>query len=415
MFNGNTDENAVIARKNLNASVLYLIMYEVFERRKAMTEIKVSVIVPVYNAEKNLETCLESIVHQTLPDIEIIIVDDGSNDSSRDILKKYADSDERISLIFQNNQYAGVARNNGKKKARGKYLVFWDSDDFFRLDALEKMYDSCEKTQAQVCVCNGNQFLDDKGKTVPAPAYLRKKYLPDHVPFSAEEAADGILNFTAEAPWNKMFLRSYIEELDLDFQPSRNVNDAYFVCVALCLAKRITIVEDELVTYRKNQKDNLVNTVSKANLAPYQAWADIKTKLCRENAFPQKSFENKALDVVVYHLHHTQGYEAFADSVRYLKREGLAALGLKEREEGYYSSKWKEACLVHLLCDTPEEFLAFFAYNTYCQLYTSDAERYLLERRLAASKEDNRKIRESKSYKIGKMITWLPGKLKRKK
>ena len=105
MFNGNTDENAVIVRKNLNASVLYLIMYEVFERRKAMTEIKVSVIVPVYNAEKNLETCLESIVHQTLPDIEIIIVDDGSNDSSRDILKKYADSDERISLIFQNNQY----------------------------------------------------------------------------------------------------------------------------------------------------------------------------------------------------------------------------------------------------------------------------------------------------------------------
>lgn len=91
---------------------------------------KVSVIIPVYNVEPYLKQCMDSVVGQTLKDIEIICVDDGSTDGSLDILKEYATEDSRIQIIEQKNAGAGAARNNGMRHATGKYLSFLDSDDF---------------------------------------------------------------------------------------------------------------------------------------------------------------------------------------------------------------------------------------------------------------------------------------------
>ena len=98
---------------------------------------KVSVILPVYNAGKYLHQCMDSIVNQTLKDIEIICVDDGSSDNSLEILRQYAEKDERVKVIAQANGGAGAARNNGLRAATGEYLSFLDSDDFFELDMLE--------------------------------------------------------------------------------------------------------------------------------------------------------------------------------------------------------------------------------------------------------------------------------------
>ena len=102
-----------------------------------MSEVKVSVIMPVYNVEKYLRQSLDSVLAQTLSEIEIICVDDGSTDGSYDILEEYAAKDQRITVLKQQNQYAGVARNHGLEKAGGKYVVFWDSDDFFEKNALQ--------------------------------------------------------------------------------------------------------------------------------------------------------------------------------------------------------------------------------------------------------------------------------------
>ena len=93
--------------------------------------VKVSVIIPVYNVEPYLKQCMDSVVGQTLKDIEIICVDDGSTDGSLDILREYAAEDNRIQIIEQKNAGAGAARNNGMRHATGKYLSFLDSDDFF--------------------------------------------------------------------------------------------------------------------------------------------------------------------------------------------------------------------------------------------------------------------------------------------
>ena len=105
----------------------------------------VSVVIPVYNAAPWLRQCLDSVVGQTLREIEIICVDDGSTDESPQILEEYAQADERVRILHQQNQYAGVARNNGLAHASGKYIIFWDSDDYFDLDALRLMVNGQKK------------------------------------------------------------------------------------------------------------------------------------------------------------------------------------------------------------------------------------------------------------------------------
>ena len=129
---------------------------------------KVSVIIPVYNVEPYLKQCMDSVVGQTLKDIEIICVDDGSTDGSLDILKEYATEDSRIQIIEQKNAGAGAARNNGMRHATGKYLSFLDSDDFFEPRMLEKAYDLAEKDQADFVAYKSDQYHTEKKQFVSA-------------------------------------------------------------------------------------------------------------------------------------------------------------------------------------------------------------------------------------------------------
>ena len=99
--------------------------------------VKISVIIPIYNSEKYLSECLESIINQTFKDIEIICINDGSKDKSEQIIKQYAEKDKRIILLNQKNEGAGPARDKGVKISKGEYLSFIDSDDFFHFRTLE--------------------------------------------------------------------------------------------------------------------------------------------------------------------------------------------------------------------------------------------------------------------------------------
>ena len=138
---------------------------------------------PVYNAENYLFDSLGNVLKQTLKDIEVICVDDGSTDRSAEIIEDYASRDFRLSLIRQKNQYAGAARNAGLAKCRGKYVVFWDADDRFALDALEKFYTKAEADEADLCVCDIRKWDHTTDRYVLPSNYLRKEYMPEKVPF----------------------------------------------------------------------------------------------------------------------------------------------------------------------------------------------------------------------------------------
>ena len=113
---------------------------------------KISIIVPCYNVEKYLEKCLDSLINQTLRDIEIICVNDGSNDLTPDILKRYAASDKRIQIINRENGGLSAARNTGLVHAQGEFVAYVDSDDWVDLNFYEKLYNSAKKYNAEIAV-----------------------------------------------------------------------------------------------------------------------------------------------------------------------------------------------------------------------------------------------------------------------
>ena len=106
--------------------------------------IKISVVVAIYNVEKYLEKCIQSIIFQTYKNIEIILVNDGSTDNSLNICKKYKSEDSRIIIINQENQGVSVARNNGIDRASGEYILFVDGDDYLRTDIIEKLLNNAD-------------------------------------------------------------------------------------------------------------------------------------------------------------------------------------------------------------------------------------------------------------------------------
>ena len=119
-------------------------------RRIIMEKIKISVIVPVFNAEKYLKMCLNSLVSQTLKNIEIICIDDGSTDNSLAILDKFKSKDDRIKIIKQKNYGVSMARNNGISEAQGEYIGFVDADDWVDKDFFEKLYNAAQKYNADI-------------------------------------------------------------------------------------------------------------------------------------------------------------------------------------------------------------------------------------------------------------------------
>ena len=134
-------------------------------------DIKVSVIVPVYNTEKYVGQCVESIENQTLKEIEIILVNDGSKDGSQKILEEYAKNDERIKLINQENAGVAAARNHGLREAQGDYVAFVDSDDIVTPWAYEKLYASAQKYHVDVVASELTKFEDGTEPNIDSMAY----------------------------------------------------------------------------------------------------------------------------------------------------------------------------------------------------------------------------------------------------
>ena len=222
---------------------------------------KVSVIIPVYNAEKYLRECLESVVNQTLKEIEIICVDDGSTDGSLAILHEYAAKDRRVRILTQKNQYAGIARNHGMKIAQGEYFAFWDSDDLFELNALEEMYRHAIKTEADICLCGSDRFDTVSMQRESMPWMLNLKDVKQE-PFCARDV-NSIFQVTAPAPWSKLFSAAFIRLHDLHFQDTVRINDMYFVYSALALAEKIVYIDKAFIHYRSGQTVNLQSGVTK--------------------------------------------------------------------------------------------------------------------------------------------------------
>lgn len=206
---------------------------------------KVSVIIPVYNVEKYVSECLESVINQTLKEIEVICVDDGSQDSSLSILKKYAQKDKRIIVIEQQNSGAAVARNKGISFATGEFVIFMDSDDVYPTDdVLEVLYES--SIQNNVFICGGElAYFDQEGKEYDNSAYLfNQEGMVDYVDYQLDY---GYTRF--------VFNRAFLEKNNILFPPYNCFEDPVFFVKALSLAGKFYALKKLVYSYRTSHKE----------------------------------------------------------------------------------------------------------------------------------------------------------------
>ena len=212
---------------------------------------KISVIIPVYNVEKYLRECLDTVVNQTVRDIEIICVNDGSTDSSLSILNEYAEKDQRFRVLSQKNQGAGAARNAGLEVAKGDYLAVLDSDDKYDLSMLQKLLDLARENDLDIAICRSQSLNNKTGKIFQTPWTLHKEMLPGKKVFNYKDLSLFNFRFSLGWSWDKLFRRDFVERNRLRFQTLKSQNDALFVFVALALADKIAVLDEILVTHRE--------------------------------------------------------------------------------------------------------------------------------------------------------------------
>ncbi len=227
---------------------------------------KISIIIPVYNVEKYIERCVGSLISQTLDELEIILVDDSSTDSSLEICKRLAESDSRIRVIHKENEGAGKARNAALEIARGEYIGFVDSDDFVEPDMFKTLYEKAEKygsdlVMSGVLFVNGNMF-SKKGERVS------KSYFEKDTHFESDEELKGLrMGIIGAKPedaddskygmsiWKNLFRAEIIKENNITFESEREIlsEDALFMIDYISHIKKATGIKEAFYNYYRNE------------------------------------------------------------------------------------------------------------------------------------------------------------------
>ncbi|WP_214714320.1 glycosyltransferase [Exiguobacterium sp. s151] len=214
--------------------------------------IKISVIIPVYNMEKSLEKCLESVLNQSYSNFELILVDDGSSDQSYEICSSLAKKDYRIKVIRTENRGSGPARNTGINIACGDYVYFPDADDILAVNTLETLSKIVEKEQFDLLVF-GYQCVNSKMELISEKKYKSKivdgKEIRDsYFPYMMMTSPFGIQG----APWNKLFKLSIMKENNVYFPSLRRHQDDAFIGKYMGYVTTVCFIEDVFYTYYLN-------------------------------------------------------------------------------------------------------------------------------------------------------------------
>lgn len=281
---------------------------------------EISVIIPVYNVESYLRECLDSLVNQTFEDTEIICVDDGSDDSSLDILKEYEAKDNRFKVFENSHEGPSAARNTGLDNAGGKYIYFMDSDDFIEADALEKLYGIAEKNGTDIVMFKLINLDDETGERYPSD-YYDMEYLKDFEGrvFAYDDVLEYIYRIPVSLPG-----KFYTSELlsDIRFEKGIIFEDNPFFVESLFKSQRLYFLNEYLYIRRVRPKSI---TTSNKNFTDFITASDMLIDIARR-------------------------YGVYDRSRAYLFRKILnnmhsRFLQVEEENRQYYFSRMKESLL----------------------------------------------------------------------
>lgn len=227
-----------------------------------MNNIKVSVIVPVYNVEKYLERCLDTLTNQTLKEIEIICVNDGSTDNSAKILEDFALKDNRIKIINQPNGGLSVARNTGMDVAIGEYIGFVDSDDWVDLDFYEKLYNSAKNNDCDIAVADFLRKHPNKDKR-------RLNINQEKVYTTPEDKYMVCRTYREGCVWNKIYRKSLLDKINLKFVPKMYYEDRDFTARSLFYSEKLVTVPNTYYNYFVNPVSIVQTTMNSKKIEHY--------------------------------------------------------------------------------------------------------------------------------------------------
>ena len=363
---------------------------------------QVSVIIPVRNAESFLRECLDSVLAQTLSDIEVLVVDDGSADGSRTIIDEFAAADSRVRVLAgRRSRRWGCPESRNRACAGGSTWRSLTQTTCSNRECSSLPVRRADADGADVCVFRACYLDAATGRVTRADNLLKSAMLPPSIPFSYRDIPDHILNFTSPAPWNKLFRRAFVAENGLRFQELVRANDFLFTKLALVKAERITIVDQYLVYYRVGVESSLQAGNDESPLVFHEAQTALKQALVEEGLFDtvERSFVNLVLSNSLYNLHSLRSPESFD------------LLYGKLRDE--YFSEWALMAATRATSSYARQF------EQYAKIKSMSPESYLLDE-LAECRERAkdataklRQMRSSTSWKLGSAMTFIPRRLAR--
>lgn len=254
----------------------------------------ISVIIPVYNVEQYLPQCLDSIISQTYPNLEIICVNDGTQDSSREILGRYAEKDCRIIVIDQENQGLSGARNTGLQHAHGKYVMFVDSDDWIELETCEEAVRAAEKHHADLVMWSYAREYDNESKvkymfwddeTVFEHAEVQSQLHRRLCGLLGEELRHPDYANALETAWGKLYLTERIVNNHVEFIDTKEIGteDALFNLHVLGYVERAVYLRKCFNHYRKTNQSSLTKTYNEKLFERWQRLFDYMDRYIKDN------------------------------------------------------------------------------------------------------------------------------------
>lgn len=219
----------------------------------------ISIIIPVFNVEEYIRECLESLINQTFDNFQVIIVDDGSTDSSIDIVNELKNRFKDIIVLYQQNKGVSDARNLALNYVTGKYVLYVDPDDFLDKNMLKELYIKAEKDTADIVICEYYFYYGENNKK----NYIQSYDVDFNKIFNGKEIVDMMLNYKLQGQlWHKLFRTELLKKNNFNFESGRYIQDVYPVFRIISKSNKIVFLKKALYYYRQRE----TSTVYKKNM-----------------------------------------------------------------------------------------------------------------------------------------------------
>lgn len=365
-------------------------------------KVKVSVVIPIYNVEKYLRQCLDSVVNQTLKEIEIICVNDGSTDSSGDIIAEYMAKDSRVKVINKANSGYGHSMNMGFDMATGEYIGIVESDDYADSDMFESLYKTASENKLDV-VKSGYYFYfsvpeeRNEKQEIVSKALSNKTFCPTSYFKSKMEMVE-FFNIKPTI-WSSIYRKDFIRENNIRFNetPGASYQDASFNFKVWSCAERVQLLQEAFLHYRQDNETSSVNSKGKV-FCVCDEYAEMQRFL---DEHPEKKGTLEYIKNRIKYDSYMWNYERLADKYKYIFIERAAAEFKNDMEQGKLDKQYFEWYKWENLFSIIEDHIAWHTKK----MLNEEGVKYV-------EKEELDKVLNSTSYKVGRAVTLVPRKVK---